>query len=113
MTTVGIFVLLLVVCLYFSRPILVPVAAALIIGTTLAPIVKGAARHRVSPWATAIALGALLLAGAATAVTLLAKPVSEWIVKAPDIGATIKQRLDVIDRPVAALRGTQDGLMPC
>jgi predicted PurR-regulated permease PerM len=112
MATVGIFVLLLFVCLYFSRPILVPVAAALIIGTTLAPIVKGAARHRISPWASAIALGALLLAGAATAVTLLAQPVSEWIVKAPDISATIKQKLYVLDRPLGALRELQEVLLP-
>src|SRR5262249_16682043 len=57
--TVGIFVLLLVVCLFFSRALLLPVAAALVIGTTLAPIVKAAARHRISPWVTALALGAV------------------------------------------------------
>jgi len=112
MATVGIFVLLLVVCLYFSRSILVPVVAASIIGTTLAPIVKAGARHRVSPWATAIALGALLLAVAGTAVTMLAKPVSEWIAKAPEIGATIKEKLYVFDRPLAALRELQDVLLP-
>ena len=42
--TVGIFVLLLGMCLYFCRPVLMPVVAALVIGTTLAPIVKAAAR---------------------------------------------------------------------
>jgi predicted PurR-regulated permease PerM len=110
--TVGIFVLLLGVCLYFSRPVLLPVAAALVIGMTLAPIVKGAARHRISPWLTAIALGALLLALAATAVTLLAQPVSQWIGRAPEIGATIKQKLYVLDRPLAALRELQEVVMP-
>jgi predicted PurR-regulated permease PerM len=110
--TVGIFVLLLGVCLYFSRPVLLPVAAALVVGMTLAPIVKGAARHRISPWVTAIALGALLLALAATAVTLLAQPVSEWIARAPEIGATIKQKLYVLDRPLSALRELQEVVMP-
>jgi predicted PurR-regulated permease PerM len=112
MATVGIFVLLLGVCLYFSRPVLMPVAAALIIGTTLAPIVKRGARYRISPWATAVALGAILLIAAATAVTLLASPVSEWIAKAPEIGATIKQKLYVLDRPLAALRELQEVLLP-
>jgi len=112
MATVGIFVLLLGVCLYFSRPILVPVVAALIIGTTLAPIVKRAVRYRISPWATAVALGAVLLVAAATAVTLLASPVSEWIAKAPDVGAAIKQKLYVLDRPLAALRELQEVLLP-
>jgi predicted PurR-regulated permease PerM len=110
--TVGIFVLLLGVCLYFCRPFLLPVAAALVIGTTLAPIVKAAARHRISPWVTAVVLGAVLLAAAGTAVTLLAQPVSEWIAKAPDIGATIKQKLYVLDRPLAALRELQEVLLP-
>jgi len=110
--TVGIFVLLLGMCLYFCRPVLLPVVAALVIGTTLAPIVKAAARHRISPWVTAIALGALLLALAGTAVTLLSRPVSEWIAKAPEFGATIKQKLYVLDRPFAALRELQDVLLP-
>ena len=112
MATVGIFVLLLGVCLFFCRPLLLPVAAALVIGTTLAPIVKGAARRRISPWATAVVLGAALLAAAGAAVTLLAQPVSEWIAKAPEIGATIKQKLYVLDRPLAALRELQEVLLP-
>jgi predicted PurR-regulated permease PerM len=112
MATVGIFVLLLGLCLYFLRPVLLPVVAALLIGTTLAPIAKAGARRRISPWATAIALGALLLALAGTAVTLIARPVSEWITRAPEIGAAIKQKLYVLDRPLAALRELQEVVMP-
>ncbi|HEY6994583.1 MAG TPA: AI-2E family transporter [Xanthobacteraceae bacterium] len=112
MATVGIFVLLLGAALYVCRPVLLPVVAALVIGATLAPIVKGAARHRISPWVTAIALGVVLLAVAGTALTLLANPVSEWIAKAPEIGVTIKQKLYVLDRPLAALRELQEVLLP-
>ena len=77
MATVGIFILLLGAFLYFSRPVLLPVVAAVLIGTTLAPVVKAGARHRISPWATAVALGLVLVAATGTALTLLAKPVSE------------------------------------
>ncbi len=110
--TVGIFVLLFVAALYMCRPVLLPVVAAMVVGTTLAPIVKGAARHRISPWVTAIALGVVLVAAAALAVTLLAQPVSEWITKAPDIGAAIRQKLYVLDRPLASLRELQEVLRP-
>ena len=110
--TVGIFVLLFVAALYMCRPVLLPVVAAMVVGTTLAPIVKGAARHRISPWVTAIALGVVLVAAAALAVTLLAQPVSEWITKAPDIGAAIRQKLYVLDRPLAAVRELQEVLRP-
>jgi predicted PurR-regulated permease PerM len=112
MATVGIFTLLLIAALYVCRPILLPVVAALVIGTTLAPIVKAGARHRISPWVTAIALGAVLLAAAAVAVTLLAQPVSEWIAKAPEIGVAIKQKLYVLDPFLAALRELQQVLLP-
>jgi predicted PurR-regulated permease PerM len=112
MATIGIFVILLVAALYLSRPVLLPVVAAMVIGTTLAPIVKAAARHRVSPWATAIVLGVVLVVAAGVAVTLLAAPVSEWIGKAPEIGAAIKQKLYVLDRPLAALRELQEVFLP-
>jgi predicted PurR-regulated permease PerM len=110
--TIGIFVLLLGASLYVGRAIFLPILAAFVVGTTLAPIVKGAARHRISPWVPAIALGTLLLILAGAAVTLLAKPVSEWIAKAPEIGATIKQRLYVLDQPLASLRQLQEVLLP-
>jgi hypothetical protein len=58
MATVGIFVILLGICLYVCRPILLPVAAAIVIGTTLAPLVKAAARYRASPWLSAGILAA-------------------------------------------------------
>jgi predicted PurR-regulated permease PerM len=112
LATVGIFVLLLGACLYVCRPILMPVLAALVIGMTLAPIVKLAARHGASPWLTALMLGLLLVAAAGTAATLLAQPVSEWIGKAPEIGASIKQKLYVLDRPLTALRELQEVLLP-
>ena len=112
MATVGIFVLLLGVCVYFCRPVLLPVTAALVIGTTLAPIAKAAAGYRISPWVTAIILGLVLLTVAGTAVTLLAAPVSEWIARAPQIGATIKEKLYVLEPPLAALRQLRDVLLP-
>ena len=110
--TVGIFVLLLGASLYVCRPILLPVVSALVIGTTLAPIVKGAVRVGISPWATAVVLGAGLVVVAGTAATLLAGPVSEGIAAAPEIGAAIKQKLVVVDRPLAALRELQEVLAP-
>jgi len=112
MATVGIFVILLVTCLYVGRAILLPVVAAVVIGTTLAPLVKAAARYRASPWLTAGVLALALVAGTGTAATFLAKPVTDWIARAPEIGATIKQKLYVLDRPLAAMRELQEVLLP-
>jgi predicted PurR-regulated permease PerM len=112
MATVGIFIILLGLCLYLCRPVLLPVAAAMVIGTTLAPVVKAAARYRVSPWLTSGILAATLVAATATTATFLAQPVADWIAKAPEIGAAIKQKLYVLDRPLAAMRELQAVLLP-
>ena len=111
MATIGIFVVVLGACLYFCRPILLPVFAGLVVGMTLAPIVKAARRFGIPPWITALVLGVALLAATGAAVTWFAAPVTEWISKAPEIGATIKQKLYVLDRPLAALRELQDAVL--
>ena len=112
MATVGIFVMLLVTALYFARPVLLPVVAAMVIGTTFAPIIKRAREHGIPPWVTSIVLVTLMIAAAGLLVTLLAAPIAEWIGRAPEIGASLKQKLYVLDRPLAALRDLQNVLMP-
>lgn len=112
MALVGIFVILLLTALYFCRPIMLPVSAAMLIGLTFAPLMKRTRSAGLSPWLTAIVLVVLMLAVAAFMVTLLAAPVAEWIGRAPEIGASIKQKLYVFDRPLSALRELQDALLP-
>ena len=109
---VGIFVITLGACLFFCRPVLLPVTAALVVGMTLAPLVKAASRHRIPPWLTAGLLGVALLAASAAAVTFLGKPFTDWIGRAPEIGALIREKLYVLDRPLAALRELQEALLP-
>jgi predicted PurR-regulated permease PerM len=111
-STVGIFVLLMGACLYFSRPVLLPVLSALVIGMTLAPMVNRARQLGVPPGVTAVLVAVLLLAAAGLAATLLAAPISEWIGRAPEISASIKQKFYVFDRPLSALRELQEVLSP-
>jgi predicted PurR-regulated permease PerM len=112
MATVGIFLLLLVACLYFCRAILLPVLAALLIGTTFAPVIRQARNRGVSPWVTAVGLVVLMMGAASLMVTMLAAPIAEWMGKAPEIGAKIQQHLYVLERPLAAFRELETALMP-
>ncbi len=64
LATIGIFLLLLIVGLHYGRPILMPVLAAMVIGTTLAPVIRRAQARGISPWATGIVLVLILLAWA-------------------------------------------------
>src|SRR5262245_25791133 len=112
MALIGIFVLLLGACLYVCRPLLLPIVAAVVMGTTFAPLIKLGVRYGVSPWLTATALVLLLMAATSAAAMLVAAPLAEWIGRAPEIGASIKQKLYVLDRPLSALRELQSILMP-
>ena len=110
--TVGIFIMLAGVCLYFCRPILLPILAAIVIGMTLAPLVKRAHRLGIPSWLSAVVLAVAMLLALAIAASLLAAPVNEWIGRAPEIGATIKQRFSVFDRPLGSLHELQSLLEP-
>jgi predicted PurR-regulated permease PerM len=106
--TVGIFIMLLGICLYVCRPLLLPVVAAVVIGITLAPVVKLAAHRGVPPWLTAGAIGVTALVAAAIGVTFLANPVTSWIARAPEIGAILREKLYWLDRPLAAIREVRE-----
>ncbi len=112
MAVIGIFVLLLGACLYVCRPLLLPILAAVLTAMTFAPLVKLGVRYGVSPWLTAVALVLMLMAGVGLVATLIAAPVAEWIGRAPEIGASIKEKLYVLDRPMSALRELQSVLLP-
>ncbi len=108
--TIGIFLLLFGAFLYIGHAILLPILAAAVVALTLAPLVKAADRHGISPWITAILILAVALGALSLVVTALAGPVSEWIGRAPEIWVTVKERLSVLDQPLAALRELENSL---
>ena len=110
--TIGIFLLLLVTALYFGRVLLLPIVVAVVVGQTLAPLVSRAAKRGVPRLLTAALLVCVGLALVGLAITLLAAPISELIARAPEFGASIKEKLYVFDRPLAAWRELQSAVLP-
>lgn len=107
---IGIFLLLLVGFLYVGREILLPILISVVVALTLAPLVKAGQRHGISPWITGLVIVAVGLGALALAATALAGPLSEWIGRAPQIGATVKAKLAVLNPPLAALRELENSL---
>jgi predicted PurR-regulated permease PerM len=107
---IGIFLILLGGVFYFGKAILLPILIAAVVSLTLAPLVKAGKSRGISPWITSIAIVLLAIGALALAATAMAGPVSEWIGRAPEIGATIKQKLTVLDPPLAALRELETSL---
>jgi predicted PurR-regulated permease PerM len=108
--TIGIFLLLFGAFLYVGRAILLPILAAAVVALTLAPLVKAAKRLGLPPWLTSLLILVVTLGALSLIVTALAGPVSEWIGRAPEIGASIKQKLTVLDKPLASLHELEDSL---
>jgi predicted PurR-regulated permease PerM len=100
---IGIFLLLLGGFLYIGRGILLPILIAAVVSLTLAPLIRIGKNHGISPWITALVIVFLGIGALALAAMALAGPVGEWIGRAPEIGATVKQKLVVLQGPLSAL----------
>jgi predicted PurR-regulated permease PerM len=109
---VGIFLLALGTFFYFGRGLLMPILAATVVGLTFQPLVKRTAALGIPGWLPALLLVGVILGVAGYGVTLLAGPLTEWIGRAPEIGALIQEKLSVLDAPLAALRSLQNALSP-
>jgi predicted PurR-regulated permease PerM len=110
--TIGIFILLAVTCLYLARYVLLPVLAAVVIATTLSPVVRRAERYRIPAVATSMALVLVILAVGAVGLTLLSALIYDWVGRAPELGSVLQQKLTVLERPLAALRQLKDAVLP-
>jgi predicted PurR-regulated permease PerM len=102
----------LVAALYFGRPVLLPIVAALVVGITLSPLIERGVRYRIP--ASVSAIGVVFGASAMILVlfTLFAAPVPEWIQRAPEIGAAVKGKLRVFDYPLAVFNNIKSAMMP-
>jgi len=108
--TTGIFLLLFGAFLYVGHAFVVPILAAAVLALTLAPLVKAAKAYGIAPSISALLI--LLVAASAIIliVTVIAGPVSQWIGRAPEIGASIKQKLSVLDQPLASLHELENSV---
>ncbi|MDE2376185.1 AI-2E family transporter [Bradyrhizobium sp.] len=97
----GLLVISVVAVLYVGKPFFLPVVMAFVAGTMLSPAATFLEKHRVPR-----ALGAVLIVIAVTAVVsfilaLIVSPATEWSTRLPELGAQLKDKLHVFDRPLA------------
>ena len=110
--TVGIFLLMAGAFLDLARAVFLPFTAAFVIGTLLGPVTERARARGVPQLLSALFIVLLVIAVMNVLVVLLAAPVSDWISKAPEIGARLKDKLSLLDYPLQWLRSLRDTLNP-
>lgn len=109
--TIGIFVILFVVALDLGRAVLLPAAAATVIGLMLGPLSNRADRLGIPPLLSAIALWLAVIGVLYGVIALLSAPIVDWIGKAPEIMANIKEKLHVLDRPLGMLSDVRKAIL--
>jgi predicted PurR-regulated permease PerM len=102
--------LMLGVFLYLARAFLLPVLCALAIGMTLGPLVGFLGRHGVPAWVSALVAVLALLGLMNAAILTLAQPISELTGKAYELGSAIRDKLHILDGPLAAFAELQQAL---
>jgi predicted PurR-regulated permease PerM len=98
-------VALLVICvfgvLYLAKVFFLPVVSAFVIGTMLSPAAGFLERHRIPRALSAILIVSAAGAAVAFVVSLISSPLMEWSTRLPELGAQLKEKLHVFDRPLA------------
>ena len=102
--------LMLGVFLYLARAFLLPVLCALAVGMTVGPLVAFVGRHGVPAGLSALVVVLTLLGLMNVAILTLAQPISELTGKAYELGSAIRDKLHILDGPLAALAELQQAL---
>ena len=108
----GIFLIALIAAVQLARPLLLPATCAFVIGLMLGPLQARAKTAGLPPLVTAIALWLLVVIIFYGVIALLAAPALDWIGKAPEIGATIKEKLYFLNRPLQAMQDLRNAILP-
>ena len=99
---------LLGLVLYQTSAVMVPVMAAIIIGSTIGPYADHAERYGIPPFFIYLIMTMLLMLIPYLLVISLSTPVSTWIARAPEVGALLEGRLRFLERPMAAWREVRE-----
>lgn len=104
--------LALIAALYLGRSMLLPVVAGLIVGITLAPAVKAGSRLSIPQPVSALVVLLIVVGMIGLLITFFAAPLTEWIARAPEIGAAVQAKLRVFDYPIQVIHDIKNAVMP-
>ena len=107
---VGLLIICIIAGLYLAKAFFLPMTMAFIVGTMLSPAASFLERHRIPRSLAAVLLVATAGAGVTFMIGLIASPAMEWSSKLPELGALLKVKLHVFDRPLALWQELQSML---
>jgi predicted PurR-regulated permease PerM len=107
-------VALLTICvvavLYVAKAFFLPITMAFIIGTMLSPAASLMERYRIPRAVAAVLIVIAVSATVTFMIGLIASPVMEWSNKLPELGARLKEKAHLFDRPLVLWQELQSML---
>nr|WP_249136367.1 AI-2E family transporter [Bradyrhizobium canariense] len=103
----GLLLIAVVAVLYFGKAFFLPVVMAFVTGTMLSPAAAFLEKRKVPRGLAAALIVITVTAVVGFVVALIASPVMEWSSRLPELGAQLKDKLHVFDRPLALWRELQ------
>jgi predicted PurR-regulated permease PerM len=107
-------VALLIICvvavLYVAKAFFLPITMAFIIGTMLSPAASLMERYRIPRPVAAVLIVIAVGATVTFMLGLIASPVMEWSNKLPELGARLKEKAHLFDRPLVLWQELQSML---
>lgn len=107
-------VALLIICvvavLYVAKAFFLPITMAFIIGTMLSPAASLMERYRIPRPVAAVLIVIAVGATVTFMAGLIASPVMEWSNKLPELGARLKEKAHLFDRPLVLWQELQSML---
>ncbi len=91
---VSLLVLALLAALYVGRPVLLPMAMALLLSFVLRPVVRGLARWHVPLPLSSVLLVLIIASALAVGIFSLREPASQWLLEAPRALQQLQYRID-------------------
>jgi predicted PurR-regulated permease PerM len=103
----GLLVIATMTVLYVGKAFFLPVVMAFVTGTMLSPAASFLERCKVPRGVAAVLIVIAVTAMVSFVVALIASPAMEWTSRLPELGAQLKDKLHVFDRPLALWRELQ------
>jgi predicted PurR-regulated permease PerM len=102
---------LLAICvvavLYVAKAFFLPIVAAFVVGTMLSPAAGLLERRRIPRALSAVLIVSAVGAGVTFIIGLISSPLVEWSTRLPELGARLKDKLYIFDRPLALWKDLQ------
>jgi predicted PurR-regulated permease PerM len=107
---VGLLIISVVAVLYVAKAFFLPVVTAFVVGTMLSPAAGFLERRRIPRAVSAVLIVTAVGAGLAFMVGLISSPLMDWSTHLPELGARLRDKLHVFDRPLALWQELQNML---